>query len=265
MLNGFRQTMKKADSWKDIVLARKRPADSDVIQPSSRTTMNVPSALKSSMAQNVSSSNPLHPSTKKPKREPFQNESKSISISAKYPPVSNVVVANVISLNRKSRTPPSITTTNPTAATLVNSKAMQDDDGFVTISAVPLPPIPSKAQQPQTRSTMPNFKMYDPSSRKQVSATSLVVKEKKMVSAGKYTESAQKDIVRPPPISTFDGKRLSDEQQRLFDKIVRGESLFFTGSAGSGKSFVLKALIRYFRTLFSYDKVAVTGIEYCCM
>ena len=58
----------------------------------------------------------------------------------------------------------------------------------------------------------------------------------------------------------LDGKVLSEEQKKLFQKILQGESLFFTGSAGSGKSFVLRYLIRYFRNVLSSDKIAVTGI-----
>lgn len=37
---------------------------------------------------------------------------------------------------------------------------------------------------------------------------------------------------------------LNGEQQRIYDAVIGGRSLFFTGSAGTGKSFLLKAIIR---------------------
>ncbi|KAF8576650.1 hypothetical protein K439DRAFT_1230492, partial [Ramaria rubella] len=36
---------------------------------------------------------------------------------------------------------------------------------------------------------------------------------------------------------------LSTEQQRVVQAILRGESLFFTGSAGTGKSVLLRHII----------------------
>lgn len=40
---------------------------------------------------------------------------------------------------------------------------------------------------------------------------------------------------------------LSEQQQGILQKIINGESYFFTGSAGTGKSVLLRAIINYFK------------------
>lgn len=59
---------------------------------------------------------------------------------------------------------------------------------------------------------------------------------------------------------------LSDEQKRVFDMVVRErKSIFFTGSAGTGKSVLLRAIIAKLRTTYG-SRLAVTastGIAAC--
>ncbi|KAH9813340.1 PIF1-like helicase-domain-containing protein [Melampsora americana] len=50
---------------------------------------------------------------------------------------------------------------------------------------------------------------------------------------------------------------LSDDQRKVFKSVQAGESLFFTGSAGTGKSFLLKTIIDYLKSIDK--KVAVTA------
>ncbi|TLS28628.1 hypothetical protein PpBr36_00610 [Pyricularia pennisetigena] len=53
---------------------------------------------------------------------------------------------------------------------------------------------------------------------------------------------------------------LDPSQAALVDRIVRGENIFFTGSAGSGKSTVLKAFVKRLRAMGKrVDVVAPTG------
>ena len=50
------------------------------------------------------------------------------------------------------------------------------------------------------------------------------------------------------------------EQQRVIDRVLdEGKSVFFTGAAGTGKSFLLRALIRRLGELGRGDSTFVTG------
>jgi ATP-dependent DNA helicase PIF1 len=53
---------------------------------------------------------------------------------------------------------------------------------------------------------------------------------------------------------------LSEEQQHVVDLVKRGKSLFYTGSAGTGKSVLLKSLIKTLKDIYRIDgDVAVTA------
>lgn len=60
---------------------------------------------------------------------------------------------------------------------------------------------------------------------------------------------------------------LSSEQQKILDKALQGQSLFFTGAAGTGKSYVLRELVRTLRSKHSSASsvfvTAPTGIAAC--
>lgn len=53
---------------------------------------------------------------------------------------------------------------------------------------------------------------------------------------------------------------LSDEQEAVLRQVMNGESVFFTGSAGVGKSVLTRAIIRNLRQMYpEKDAVAVTA------
>lgn len=63
----------------------------------------------------------------------------------------------------------------------------------------------------------------------------------------------------PLPVVT-DAPELSEEQKRVFKRIMGGESIFFTGSAGVGKSVLTRAVIRALREKYpDRNQVAVTA------
>ena len=84
-----------------------------------------------------------------------------------------------------------------------------------------------------------------------------------------YPPSAP-SLAFPRPVSKYDPelyKNLSDEQKNIHDQIVKHEkSVFFTGSAGTGKSVLLKTIINSLHYKLGADLVAVTastGIAAC--
>lgn len=81
---------------------------------------------------------------------------------------------------------------------------------------------------------------------------------------------AAPSLAFPRPESRYDPelyKNLSDEQKNVHDQIVKHEkSVFFTGSAGTGKSVLLKTIINSLHYKLGADLVAVTastGIAAC--
>lgn len=53
---------------------------------------------------------------------------------------------------------------------------------------------------------------------------------------------------------------LSPQQQQVLDRILKGENIFFTGAAGTGKSYLFRAIIKSLRSSVGGAKtVAVTA------
>lgn len=79
---------------------------------------------------------------------------------------------------------------------------------------------------------------------------------------GKLANQAQFNM----PMESEYTPELSDEQKRVFDMVVNeNQSLFFTGSAGTGKSVLLRAIISTLRERYG-SRVAITastGIAAC--
>ena len=53
---------------------------------------------------------------------------------------------------------------------------------------------------------------------------------------------------------------LNLEQEEALNSIIKGESIFLTGSPGTGKSFTLKKIVEYLKTTsVNYGITALTG------
>ncbi|KAB5588631.1 hypothetical protein CTheo_7925 [Ceratobasidium theobromae] len=75
-------------------------------------------------------------------------------------------------------------------------------------------------------------------------------------------ETKGRQSVSPPEFCFAprpDDHSLSDEQRLVLNMALGGKSLFFTGSAGTGKSFLLKYMIERLRYRYGHEAVAVTA------
>ncbi|THH01503.1 hypothetical protein EW026_g1183 [Hermanssonia centrifuga] len=64
----------------------------------------------------------------------------------------------------------------------------------------------------------------------------------------------------PVPTETKEEIELSYEQQQVLDLVKQRRNVFFTGSAGTGKSMLLKRIIKYLRDIHGdRDRYAVTA------
>jgi phosphate starvation-inducible protein PhoH len=60
-------------------------------------------------------------------------------------------------------------------------------------------------------------------------------------------------------IDELENLSLSDSQMRVLEAILERKSVFFTGAAGTGKSYVLRVLQDVLGHLDLSDKIAFTG------
>lgn len=81
------------------------------------------------------------------------------------------------------------------------------------------------------------------------------MEQKKAVSAPRAAERS--DPVASAGLHKAAGP--NDEQQRAVDQALKGQSVFITGSAGTGKSFLLRFLVARLRGTHGKDAVAVTA------
>jgi Cdc6-like AAA superfamily ATPase len=65
----------------------------------------------------------------------------------------------------------------------------------------------------------------------------------------------------PPSMTASQtGPKLSPQQHQMLGWVLSGHNVFFTGSAGSGKSFLLREIIRVLKAKYGGSPIAVTGI-----
>ncbi|KAJ5328358.1 hypothetical protein N7452_008748 [Penicillium brevicompactum] len=91
------------------------------------------------------------------------------------------------------------------------------------------------------------------------SESTIKAEQKELRQASKKT---QKPDVKPQPKAKIAAVFLSDEQRAVLEAVVdRGKSMFFTGSAGTGKSVLMREIIAKLRGKYRKepDRVAVTA------
>lgn len=166
----------------------------------------------------------------------FSNSSTSIKIKAKQPSIRNRTTDSEIEITK-----------------VTSSEEIQ-------VSTILEPKIlfpENKSQAKRTR-TLP----WEVSSTEPVKISGLEL-SKRLNSISRQTGAnyndgfAKKRTTPSGPESTR--IKLSKEQQGVIDLALRGESLFFTGAAGTGKSVLLRELIIQLSRKYHYDTVAITA------
>ncbi|CAM6100618.1 unnamed protein product [Calypogeia fissa] len=92
--------------------------------------------------------------------------------------------------------------------------------------------------------------------------------ERAMAGGPRMTEDPNVDGQNPPPPQTVAKRRPSEQQIQVLNAIRNGKSVFLTGSAGTGKSFVLEFAIRLLKIVHGGDGIYVTastGLAACAL
>ncbi len=86
--------------------------------------------------------------------------------------------------------------------------------------------------------------------------------QKKVIKDGSFSSAEMQDIVATTQQAKKTPVRLSNEQKNVLDLVVKKKrSVFFTGSAGTGKSVLMRSIIDDLRKMYARepDRVAVTA------
>jgi hypothetical protein len=122
----------------------------------------------------------------------------------------------------------------------------------------------AKEEPVQEKKELPRFvtpKRTKPSEPWNKSASAIKEEQKEL--RREYRKNQKFDEVpQPESEEKVAGIFLSDEQKAVLDAVVeRGKSIFFTGSAGTGKSVLMREIIKHLRRKYKRepDRVAVTA------
>ncbi|KAG9096158.1 hypothetical protein FRC06_008977 [Ceratobasidium sp. 370] len=138
------------------------------------------------------------------------------------------------------------------------------EEEYIAYRDIPTPTPPSSSQtdpsQPERGPTLPLASSPKPSAAQHDTSESSVID---ISSSGSSTlgigasELSLSDTQNEPPNPPPQKIELSGEQKDVLRRVLAGESLFFTGSAGTGKSVLLREIIKALTR--PTDDVAVTA------
>ena len=122
----------------------------------------------------------------------------------------------------------------------------------------------AKEELDQEKKELPRFvtpKRTKPSEPWNKSASAIKEEQKELRREYKKNQKGD-EVPQPQSEEKVAGIFLSDEQKAVLDAVVeRGKSIFFTGSAGTGKSVLMREIIKHLRRKYKRepDRVAVTA------
>ncbi|KAJ5310174.1 uncharacterized protein N7443_002635 [Penicillium atrosanguineum] len=122
----------------------------------------------------------------------------------------------------------------------------------------------AKEEPEQENKELPRFvtpKRTKPSEPWNKSASAIKEEQKELRREYRKTQKGD-EAPQPQSEEKVAGIFLSDEQKAVLDAVVeRGKSIFFTGSAGTGKSVLMREIIKHLRRKYKRepDRVAVTA------
>lgn len=122
----------------------------------------------------------------------------------------------------------------------------------------------TKEEAEQEKKELPRFvtpKRTRPSEPWNKSASAIKEEQKELRREYRKIQKGD-EVPQPQNEEKVAGIFLSDEQKAVLDAVVeRGKSIFFTGSAGTGKSVLMREIIKHLRRKYKRepDRVAVTA------
>ncbi|KAH9443918.1 hypothetical protein Pst134EB_033135 [Puccinia striiformis f. sp. tritici] len=123
---------------------------------------------------------------------------------------------------------------------------------------------PTQEQEPINKKSKPNHSAalpWDISPKNPSTSTTKSTAFNQLQGFGKPPNSDIKSHLNNPNMSIAAKVSLSPEQQNVLDLVLKGESIFFTGSAGTGKSVLLRHIITALKRSYASrpDAVAITA------
>lgn len=128
-----------------------------------------------------------------------------------------------------------------------------------------MPWLTNQQPKPEPRQPQAETKPETPARSKNIvpwmKTESAIKKEQKEM----RRQNKKEQVPEPPKPGQVSGKSsffLSDEQKHVLDAVVKnGKSIFFTGSAGTGKSVLMREIIKQLRNKYrrEQDRVAITA------
>ncbi|KAI9328872.1 hypothetical protein BDR26DRAFT_40498 [Obelidium mucronatum] len=172
-------------------------------------------------------------------------------LSANKPSLKRPLESNTQALPQKRVLPPGFgsTPSYPTTSSYSSSSYKSHSSAYKAASS-------SKSGKTEFRFDDPASKALSTSSLRATAATKPLGKRSTPTDPSTTSNSSS---TAPFKIASEPGITLTNEQSRVLDLVANGENLFYTGSAGTGKSVLMRQIINGLRTRMTRDQIAITA------
>ncbi|KAI9328867.1 P-loop containing nucleoside triphosphate hydrolase protein [Obelidium mucronatum] len=172
-------------------------------------------------------------------------------LSANKSSLKRPLEANTQALPQKRVLPPGFgsTPSYPTTSSYSSSSYKSHSSAYKAASS-------SKSGKTEFRFDDPVSKALSTSSLRATAATKPLGKRSNPTDPSTTSNSSS---TAPFKVASEPGITLTNEQSRVLDLVANGENLFYTGSAGTGKSVLMRQIINGLRTRMTRDQIAITA------